>query len=70
MAQQSGYVPWKYYPKHHLFVHFVEVGVASSGTPREIWCYPDESPIGDAVENAEPHHARFVVRCVIEKHRL
>ena len=70
MAEQLGYVLWKYYPKHHLFVHLVEVGVANSGNPREIWCYPDESAIGDAVENAESNHARFVVRNVTEKYRL
>ena len=70
LVERLGYTPWKYYPKHHLFIHLVEHGVRTCGNPREIWCYLDESSIGEAVRNAEANHAKYICRNVIEKHRL
>ena len=66
IADALSYVPWKFYPKHHLFVHLVECGL----NPRDWWAYLDESSIGEGVCLAESNHARYICRNVIEKYRL
>ena len=67
--QQSGWILWRWYPKHHLFSHF-ETQVAQSGSPSESWCYRDESAIGDCVHVAESCHPNTLHRLVIDKHRI
>ena len=67
--QRTGWVAWRYYPKHHLFNHF-ELQVAKSGSPMNDWCYGDESSVGDAVKVAESAHALTLHRLVTEKNRL
>ena len=68
--QQTGWVMYRFYPKHHLTLHCVEDQVEVSGCPRESWCYMDESAIGDAVHVAEAVHSSTLHRAVIERHRL
>ena len=65
-----GWIPYKWYPKFHQFVHVMEDQIKSSGNPRDHWCYADESAIGDAVDVAEHCHSKFLHRNVITKHRL
>ena len=68
--QHSGWVSFRYYPKHHLTLHCVEDQVANSGNPRRNWCYMDEDAIGKAVAVAEELHAKTLHRSVVERHRL
>ena len=70
LFERLGYHPFKYYPKHHLFVHCCEEGIALCGNPREVWAYRDESAIGDAVDVAESCHPCYSIRNVIDKRRL
>ena len=37
---------YRFYPKHHFFIHTVEDQVCVSGNPRESWCYMDEACAG------------------------
>jgi hypothetical protein len=65
-----GYHQFRFYPKHHLFVHLSEVGIENCGNPREVWCYGDEDKIGDLVDVAEASHPSYIIRNVIDKDRL
>ena len=67
--QGKGWLLWRWYPKHHLFLHTVEDQLAFVGTPREVWCYYDESEIGQAVKLAESLHASALHKTIIAKHR-
>ena len=55
-------VLYRFYPKHHLFLHVVEEQPAQSGNPALNWCYGDESAIGDAIKVAESAHAATLHR--------
>ena len=70
LVDRLAYHPWKFYPKHHLFVHLVEVGVRRCGNSREVWRYADESAIGEAVTVTESCHPCYTIRNVIDKRRL
>ena len=67
--QKLGWIPWRYYPKTHLFGHF-EQQVAISGSPMNNWCYGDESSVGDAVKIAESAHAATLHKLITSKNRL
>jgi hypothetical protein len=60
---------WRLYPKHHLFLHFMEDQVALAGNPREHWTYADESCIGLIAKLAASCHAGTVHRVVISRYR-
>ena len=45
-------VLYRFYPKHHLFLHVVEEQPAQSGNPALSWCYGDESAIGEVAKSA------------------
>ena len=62
-------VLYRFYPKHHLFLHVVEEQPAQSGNPALSWCYGDESAIGDAIKVAESGHAATLHRLVMVKYR-
>ena len=64
-----GWVPWAWTPKHHLLSH-LEVQIAMSGSPKNCWCYGDESSIGEAARVAESAHAKTLHRLVIQKRLL
>ena len=64
-----GWVLYRFYPKHHLFLHTIEDQVLVAGNPRESWCYMDESAIGDAVHVAESLHALALHKSLISMHR-
>ena len=68
--QDKTWHAWRFYPKHHLFVHLVEVAIPASGNPKSFWCYQDENAIGEAVEIGRACHCRNVHRSVIDKYRL
>jgi hypothetical protein len=65
-----GYHVYKFYPKHHMFIHLVEIGIQSCGNPREVLCYGDEDMLGDLVDIAEASHPAYIHRVVIDRHRL
>ena len=67
--QQTGWLVWRWYPKHHLFSH-LEKEIYISGNPADNWCYADESAIGDAVHIAETAHASTLHRLVMQKHQI
>ena len=57
---------WRFYPKHHMFLHCVE----NLDSPMLSWCYSDESSIGEAAEVAGACHPRQVSRAVMQRYRL
>ena len=61
---------WRLYPKMHLLLHVLEDQVATTGNPRNAWCYADESEIGSASCVAEACHAKTIQKLVMEKYRL
>ena len=61
-----GWVLYRFYPKHHLFIHICERGT----NPRDEWCYRDESTIADVVQVAEHQNTQCLHRTIIQKHRL
>ena len=63
-------VLYRFYPKHHLFLHVVEEQPAQSGNPALSWCYGDESAIGDAIKVAESAHPATLHRLVMVKQRV
>ena len=67
--QGTGWIAYRWYPKHHLFSHF-EIQVAESGSPADNWCYADESEIGVCVKTAESCHPLTLHRLAIEKVRI
>ena len=68
--ENSSWHPWRFYPKHHLFVHLAEVGIARAGNPKAFWCYQDENAIGEAVKIGKACHCKYVHRSIIDKYRL
>ena len=67
---ESGWVLWRMFPKHHLFLHVVEDELALVGNPRECWTYGDERAIGAAVDLAERSHPNTLHRFVVARYRL
>ena len=65
-----GWGACRIYPKHHLFIHGIEDQVKVTDSPRDVWCYPDESAIGDATKLAASLHPRAIHRSVMEKYRV
>ena len=70
LVELWGFHAYKFYPKHHLFIHLIEDGIFYADNPRDVWAYADESAIGDAVEVAESCNPLYIIRNVIEKQRL
>ena len=68
--QRSGYHPWKFLPKHRLFLHLGEEQAKFAGNPAEFWAYLDEDSIGKAVDLAEFIHSDYLHRSLISKYRL
>ena len=66
---QDGFMVWRLYPKMHLLIHIVEDQLKVNGSPRDCWCYMDESEIGAAVRVAESLHPSTISKTVIQKHR-
>ena len=64
--QQDGWIHWRSYPKHHLWLHMAEEGLDCRGT----WTYADESAIGILVKVAESTHPSRIHRTVLKKFRL
>ena len=67
--QKTGWLMYRWYPKHHLFCHF-ERQICISGSPALNWCYMDESAIGEAVLIAESCHPSTLHRVIIQKWRI
>ena len=67
--QNTGWLRYRWYPKHHLSSHF-EGQVAISGSPAESWCYRDESTIGLCVGVAESCHPKTLHRLISQKYRI
>ena len=65
----TGWSPYRFYPKHHLMVHLSE-RIPATGNPRDIWNYLDEDAIGDAVDAASTCNVSHVCRSLINKYRL
>ena len=62
---------WRMQPKMQLLIHILEEQVGVHDSPRENWCYCDESEIGHAVRVAERvPHSRTLHRTVMRKQRL
>ena len=51
--EQNGFHMYKFYPKHHMFVHLAEIGIQMCGNPKTVWCYGDEDQIVKLVEIAK-----------------
>ena len=68
--QSKKWHPWRFYPKHQLFVHLVEDTIPAAGNPKSFWCYQDENAMGEAVNIGHACHCRNCHRSVIDKHRL
>ena len=64
------WVRYRWYPKHHLFIHVVEGSLAVCDNPREWWCYGDESFLGEMISVAEAVNAKVVHRSVMTTYRL
>ena len=62
--------PYKFYPKHHLFIHLVEEDTANWGNMKEHWGYLDENEMGISTRIASKQHCSFVHRSLVEKYRL
>ena len=67
--QTTGWISYRWYPKHHLMSHF-EGQIATSGSPAQSWCYYDESTIGLCVGVAEACHPKTLHRLIIDKYRI
>lgn len=67
--QRYGWIQWRFYPKHHLFLHLVGEQLVE-GNPRLSWAYGDERFIGAAVELAETSHPNALHRSIVERQRL
>ena len=67
--QRTGWIKYRWYPKHHLFSRF-EGQIALSRSPALNWCYLDESSIGLCVGVAEACHPKTLHRLVIQKYRI
>jgi len=68
--QDKGWFKYRWYPKHHLFIHIVEDQIATCDNPREHWCYGDEDFIGDMVDVAETVGPTVLHRSVMQKYRI
>ena len=67
--QRTGFLMWRWIPKHHLFSHF-EQQVFRLGSPAGNWCYWDESAIGECARVAESCHSKTLHRLIMRKHRI
>ena len=68
--QDTGWFKYRWYPKHHLFIHIVEDQIATCDNPREHWCYGDEDFIGDMVLVGESVGPTVLHRSVMQKYRI
>ena len=68
--QSSGWIAYRWFPKHHLFQHLAEGALAIADNPRDHWTYGDESFIGEMVCLAESVGPKVIHRSVITKYRL
>ena len=57
---------WKFYPKHHLFLHLAESGL----NPASRWNYSEESKIGSIAKMAAKLHTSTMNRRLMERLRL
>ena len=58
---------YRVYPKFHMLDHVI---TDSPDNPRDMWCYVDESEIGDAADMAASLHQSNLERSLIEKYRV
>ena len=61
---------WMFYPKHHLFLHCISDQQGSCGNPMDVWCYVDESAIGEMTLDAERLHASTLQTTIIDRWRI
>ena len=68
--QRTGWHPYKFMPKHHLFLHLAEIEIPAAGNPRLLWCYGEEDEIGKAVTMAASCNPKFIHRSAMSRYRL
>ena len=61
---------WRPTPKFHMFLECLETQVSAAGSPRECWCYLDESMIGDITHVASSAHPSHVQKATMVKMRI
>ena len=57
---------WTYAPKHHLFVHVIEM---LRSNPKAEWCYADEDTIGKCADMATASNPLMISKQLINKYR-
>ena len=68
--RRTGWMAYRFYPKHHLFVHLCEEELFTTGNPMDYWCYLDEDAIGIAITAAKGQRVSYLHRSLILKYNL